>query len=122
MADLFEHATLGTALLFVAPMTGAYAVMHLVFPVAPAWAMQSIAVLSLTTAVYAAGMATIQTDARRFFCFLFLSHSSLVLSGLEIVTTIGLTGALCVWISDEFHSNDTMGCMSTRQLWLVCFC
>lgn len=99
MADLFEHATLGTALLFVAPMTGAYAVMHLVFPVAPAWAMQSIAVLSLTTAVYAAGMATIQTDARRFFCYLFLSHSSLVLSGLEIVTTIGLTGALCVWIS-----------------------
>lgn len=99
MADLFEHATLGTALLFVAPMTGAYAVMHLVFPVAPAWAMQSIAVLSLVTAVYAAGMATIQTDARRFFCYLFLSHSSLVLSGLEIVTTIGLTGALCVWIS-----------------------
>ena len=99
MADLFEHATLGTALLFVAPMTGAYAVMHLIFPVAPAWAMQSIAVLSLTTAVYAAGMATIQTDARRFFCYLFLSHSSLVLSGLEIVTTIGLTGALCVWIS-----------------------
>ena len=99
MADLFEHATLGTALLFVAPMTGAYAVMHLIFPVAPAWAMQSIAVLSLTTAVYAAGMATIQADARRFFCFLFLSHSSLVLSGLEIVTTIGLTGALCVWIS-----------------------
>lgn len=99
MTDLFEHATLGTALLFVAPMTGAYAVMHLVFPVAPSWAMQSIAVLSLTTAVYAAGMSTIQKDARRFFCYLFLSHSSLVLSGLEIVTTIGMTGALCVWIS-----------------------
>ena len=99
MTDLFEHATLGTALLFVAPMTGAYAVMHLIFPVAPSWAMQSIAVLSLTTAVYAAGMATIQRDARRFFCYLFLSHSSLVLSGLEIVTTIGMTGALCVWIS-----------------------
>lgn len=99
MADLFQHATLGTALLFVSPMTGAYAVMHLVFPVAPSWAMQSIAVLSLTTAVYAAGMATIQKDARRFFCYLFLSHASLVLSGLEVVTTIGMTGALCVWIS-----------------------
>ncbi len=99
MTDLFERATLGTALLFVAPMTGAYAVMHLVFPVAPSWAMRSIAVLSLTTAVYAAGMATIQKDARRFFCYLFLSHSSLVLSGLEIVNTIGMTGALCVWIS-----------------------
>src|SRR5690606_11001150 len=96
MTDLFEHATLGTALLFVAPMTGAYAVMHVVYPVAPAWAMRSIAVLSLITAVYAAGMATIQIDARRFCCYLFLCHSSLVLSGLQLVTTIGMTGALCV--------------------------
>ena len=99
MTDLFEHASFDTALLFVAPMTGAYAVMHLVLPFGPEWAMRSIAVLSLTTAVYAAGMATVQKDARRFFCYLFLSHASLVLSGLEIVDTIGLTGALCVWIS-----------------------
>ena len=34
-----------------------------------------------------------------FFCFLFLSHSALVLCGLEMVTSIGLTGALCVWLS-----------------------
>lgn len=99
LTDLFEHATFGTALLFVAPMTGAYAVMHLVVPFAPTWAMQSISVLSLITAIYAAGMATIQTDARRFYSFLFLSHSSLVLTGMEFVTTIGLTGALCVWLS-----------------------
>lgn len=99
MTDLFEHASFGTAILFVAPMTGAYAVMHLVLPFGPSWAMRSIAVLSLITAVYAAGMATIQKDARRFFCYLFLSHASLVLCGLEIVDTIGLTGALCVWIS-----------------------
>ncbi len=70
MTDLFEHASFGTAILFVAPMTGAYAVMHLVLPFGPSWAMRSIAVLSLITAVYAAGMATIQKDARRFFCYL----------------------------------------------------
>lgn len=99
MTDLFEHASFGTAILFVAPMTGAYAVMHLVLPFGPSWAMRSIAVLSLITAVYAAGMATIQKDSRRFFCYLFLSQASLVLCGLEIVDTIGLTGALCVWIS-----------------------
>lgn len=99
MSDLFEHASFGTAILFLAPMPGAYAVMHLVLPFAPSWAMQSIAVLSLITAVYAAGMATIQKDARRFFCYLFLSHASLVLCGLEVVSTVGLTGALCVWIS-----------------------
>ncbi|MCY2985650.1 MAG: proton-conducting transporter membrane subunit [Planctomycetota bacterium] len=99
MNDLFENASLGTAFLFVAPMTGAYVVMHLVLPFTPSWAMQSIAVLSLITAVYSAGMAMIQNEARRFFCYLFLSQASLVLTGLEIVTTIGLTGALCVWLS-----------------------
>lgn len=99
MTDLFEKATFGTALLFVTPMTGAYAVMRLVFPIAPAWALQSIAILSLATAVYAAGMALVQRDSRRFFCYLFLSHSSLVLVGLEMATPIGLAGALCVWLS-----------------------
>lgn len=99
MTDLFEKATFGTALLFVAPMTGAYAVMRLVFPIAPEWALQSIAVLSLITAVYAAGMALVQKETRRFYCYLFLSHSSLILVGLELATPIGLAGALCVWLS-----------------------
>jgi NADH-quinone oxidoreductase subunit M len=99
MTDLFEKATLGTAIMFVTPMTGAYMVMRIVLPIAPSWALQSIAIVSLTTSVYAAGMALVQTDARRFFCYLFLSHSSLVLVGLELLTPIGLTGALCVWLS-----------------------
>ncbi|TWU46270.1 NAD(P)H-quinone oxidoreductase chain 4 1 [Rubripirellula tenax] len=99
MTDLFEKSTFGTAILFVTPLTGAYAVMRFVLPIAPAWALQSIAVLSLTTAVYAGGMSLIQKEARRMFCFLFLSQASLVLVGLEIVTPIGLTGALCVWLS-----------------------
>ena len=99
MTDLFEHATFGTALLFVTPLVGAYAAVRLVLPIAPDWVLRSIGLLSLATAVYAAGMALIQRDARRFFCYLFLSHSALVLVGLEMVTPIGLTGALCVWLS-----------------------
>lgn len=99
ITDLFEKVTFGTALLFVTPMTGAYAVMRLVFPIAPGRALQSIAILSLFTAVYAAGMALVQRDSRRFFCYLFLSHSSLVLVGLEMAKPIGLAGALCVWLS-----------------------
>lgn len=99
MTDLFEKATFGTALLFVTPMAGAYAVMRLVFPIAPAWALQSIAILSMMTAIYAAGMALVQHESRRFFCYLFLSHSSLVLVGLEMANPIGLTGALYVWLS-----------------------
>jgi NADH-quinone oxidoreductase subunit M len=97
--DLFERLSFGSSLLFVTPMIGAYAVMRLVLPFAPTWAMQSIAILSLITAVYAAGMSLVQVELRRFFSFLFLSQSSLVLAGLEITNTVGMTGALCVWLS-----------------------
>lgn len=99
LTDLFERATLGTALLFAAPLTAAYAAVRLVLPIAPDWVLRSMGLLSLVTAVYAAGMALVQKDARRFFCYLFLSHSALVFVGLEVVTPIGLTGALCVWVS-----------------------
>jgi NADH-quinone oxidoreductase subunit M len=99
MTDLFEKATFGTALLFATPMVGAYAAVRLVLPMAPAVALGSMALISLLTAVYAAGMALVQREARRFFCFLFLSHASLVLVGLETATPVSLTGALSVWLS-----------------------
>ncbi len=99
MPDLFENATFGTALLFTTPLAGAYAAVRLLLPIAPDWVLQSIGLVSLFTAVYAAGMALVQLDARRMFCYLLLSHTALVLVGLEMVTPIGLTGALCVWLS-----------------------
>ena len=99
VADLFENATFGTALLFVAPLPGVYAALRLVLPVAPDWVLQWIGVVSLVTAVYAAGLAAVQTDARRFFAYLFLSHASFVLVGLELHTSVSLTGALGLWVS-----------------------
>jgi NADH-quinone oxidoreductase subunit M len=98
MTDLFEKATFGTSLLFVVPLTGAYAAIRLVLPIAPEWILQSIGLISLVTVIYAAGMALVQREARRFFCYLFLSHSALVFVGLEVVNPIGLTGALSVWL------------------------
>jgi NADH-quinone oxidoreductase subunit M len=99
MTDLFEHATFGTALLFTAPMMGAYAAARLVLPIAPDEILRTLGWISLTTAVYASGMALVQREARRFFCYIFLSHSALVLVGLETVSPFGLTGALCLWLS-----------------------
>ena len=119
IADFFEKATFGTAITFLTPLTGAYAVMRLVLPIAPTWALQSIAVLSLLTAVYAAGMALIQTEARRMYCYLLLSQSSLVLVGLELATAVGLTGALCVWLSVGLSMTGfgiTLRCVEARIL------
>jgi NADH-quinone oxidoreductase subunit M len=99
VTDWFEHASPGIALLYVTPLTGVYAAVRLVLPIAPDWVLTSIGLLSLFTAVYAAGMAKVQLETRRFFAHLFLSHSSLVLVGLELDSEISLTGSLCLWFS-----------------------
>lgn len=99
VSDLFEKGSFGGALLFVAPITGAYAAVRLLFPIAPQWLLEGMRVAALITAVYAAAMSLIQKDCRRFFAHLFLSLASLVLFGLCLDNPIGLTGALCVWLS-----------------------
>lgn len=99
VTDWFEHASLGIALLFVTPLAGVYAAVRLVLPIAPVWVLQSIGFFSLVTAVYAAAMATIQRDARRFFAHLFLSHASLVLVGLELHSVVSLCASLCLWFA-----------------------
>ena len=99
LTDWFEHASFGNALLYVTPLTGVYAAVRLALPVAPDWALQGLGLAFLLTAVYAAGMATVQHEARRFFAYLFLSHASLVLVGLGLHTPVSLTGALALWVA-----------------------
>jgi NADH-quinone oxidoreductase subunit M len=99
VADLFENCSFGTALLFVTPMVGMYVAARLVLPAAPDWVLQAAAAASLVTAVYAAGLAVVQHDARRYFAYLFIGYSSLVLVGLELRTVISLTGALALWVA-----------------------
>lgn len=99
VTDLFEHASFGTALVFVTPMAGVYAAVRLILPNASDDVLHLLGLVSLATAVYAAGMALVQCEARRFFCYILLSHAALVLVGLQTVTPIGLTAALSLWLS-----------------------
>jgi NADH-quinone oxidoreductase subunit M len=99
ITDWFEQASLGIALLYVIPLSGVYAAIRLVLPIAPDWLLSGLGLLSLTTAFYAASMALVQRDLRRFFAYFFLSHASLVLVGLQLHTTVSLTGALALWFA-----------------------
>jgi NADH-quinone oxidoreductase subunit M len=99
VTDWFEHASPGIAMLHMLPLLGVYAAVRLVLPVAPAWVLQSIGLVSLLTALYAAAMAMVQRDTRRFFAYVFLSHSALVLVGLELHTELSLTACFCLWLS-----------------------
>ncbi len=99
ITELFERSLLGTALLFVTPVIGAYAAVRLVLPIAADEVLRGLGMLSLATAVYAAGMGLVQRDSRRYFCYFFLSQSALVLVGLETCEETGVTGGLLVWVA-----------------------
>jgi NADH-quinone oxidoreductase subunit M len=123
LTDWFEHASFGNALLFATPLTGVYLALRLVLPVAPDWALTGIGVVSLVTALYAASMAIVQQEVRRFFAYLFLSHVSLVLVGLELHTAVSLTGALCLWFAVTLSLSGfglTLRALEARygRLWL----
>lgn len=99
VTDLIESGTFGSALLFVTPLMGVYAVVRLALPIAPEWLLEAFGIVALGTAIYAAGMGLVQTDGRRFFAYLFVSHASLVLVGVGLHTPFALTGALVLWPS-----------------------
>jgi NADH-quinone oxidoreductase subunit M len=104
VTDWFEHASFGNGLLFIVPLPGVYAALHLVLPIAPDWVLSGLGLASLITAVYAAAMSIVQREARRFFAYLVLSNSALVLIGLELVgmefdAELPLTGSLALWFS-----------------------
>ncbi len=97
--DMISKASFSTAILFLIPLCPVYAFIRMILPIAPAWALQGIAVLSLLTSLYAAGLNFVKKDMRHFFSNLFLCNSSLILAGLELNTEISITGSLCIWIS-----------------------
>ena len=97
--DLIENGSFSSAVLMVTPMLGVYLAVRLAIPVAPAWLLTTVTIVSLGTALYSSAMAVVQTDSRRFFAHLFVSFSSLVLVGLEVQTRISVTGALALWFS-----------------------
>lgn len=115
--DLMRRASFGTALLYLAPMSGVYAFVRLVLPEASDATLQVVSILSLLTAAYAAAMTLVQTEARGFFTYLFLSYSSLVLVGLSVATPISLTGAMCAWLSIQLSLiglGITLRCVEAR--------
>jgi NADH-quinone oxidoreductase subunit M len=99
LIDLLDRASLGTSLLFITPMVGGYGVARLLLPIATQGVLQAITIASLITAIYASGMILVQTCTRRFYGYLFLANSSLLLVGLESLTAVGLTASLSLWLS-----------------------
>jgi NADH-quinone oxidoreductase subunit M len=97
--DLFENASLDTAILYSVPLAGTYALVRLVIPAASYDAIVMLRTLAVFTAIYSAFLAAVQRDVRRFAAYLFASNSSLVLTGLALVTPEGTTGAICLWFS-----------------------
>ena len=97
--EVFDHGSLGPAILFNAPQVGAYMTVVLIVPRATPEMLRAIALLALGTAVYGAALALVQTSARRACGYLFMSQSALVMAGLDCTSAGALAGGLLVWLS-----------------------
>ena len=97
--EVFDHGSLGPAILFNAPQVGAYMTVVLIVPRATPEMLRVIALLALGTAVYGAALALVQTSARRACGYLFMSQSALVMAGLDCTSAGALAGGLLVWLS-----------------------
>ncbi len=99
LPTLFQRAGFGTGMLFVLPLIEVVAALRLLLPHAPEWMLHATSIACLITAVYAAGMAVVQNETRRFYAFLALSQTSMVMFAVMSHTATSLTAALCLWIS-----------------------
>ncbi len=99
MPEFFDRVPLATAVLFSVPQLGAYALVRHPLLAASQATLVAVGTLALLTAVYAAGMALAQHEARRAVAWLFMSESALVLAGFECRNVAGVTGGLSLWIS-----------------------
>jgi NADH-quinone oxidoreductase subunit M len=97
--EVFDHGSLGPAILFNAPQLGAYMTVVLIVPRATPEMLRIIALLALGTAVYGAALALVQSSARRACGYLFMSQSALVMAGLDCTSASALAGGLLVWLS-----------------------
>lgn len=101
LPTLFQGAAYGTAMVFVLPLMEVLAAVRLLLPSTPEWMLNAASVLCLVTAVYGGGMAIVQNEVRKFFANLCLSQTALVMFGVMLHTSNGLTAALCLWISSS---------------------
>jgi NADH-quinone oxidoreductase subunit M len=101
LIDLFDKLGFGTALLFSSALIGPYLAMRLGLRCLPAWGMNTLAAIALLTAIYSAAMALTQVDVRRVFCYLSLSHGSLILVGLETGNLAGIGAGLSLWLGSS---------------------
>jgi NADH-quinone oxidoreductase subunit M len=99
LTELFAVGPVGQFLVFVTPIVGVYPAVRIALPVAPEWVLAVFAMVAVVSALYTAAMACVQTDARRFFAYFFVSHASLVLVGLGLNTPFAVTGAMLMWLS-----------------------
>lgn len=99
VVDLFENAALGTSLVAMLPLAGAYAAVRLLVPGAPDGVLLVLAYLAAFSSLYCAMMSTVQANARPFVCQMCLSQSSLVLAGIVLATPLAVTAGLLLWLS-----------------------
>ncbi len=96
--DLFNKLGFGTAILGGSALLGPLLAVRLGLPLLPNWGITALATVAVASAIYGAAMALVEAEVRRLYCYLFMSHTGLLLVGLEAMTLAGLGAGLALWL------------------------
>jgi NADH-quinone oxidoreductase subunit M len=96
-APFVQYAPMGLVVAFFAPQLGVYAHLELVQGELPSQLAHGVATLGAATAVIAAALGVVQTNARRALAFLVMSQTGLVAFGLGTNSNVAQLGALLTW-------------------------
>ncbi|MCC6159370.1 MAG: hypothetical protein IT350_15070 [Deltaproteobacteria bacterium] len=99
LPHLFARAPLPSVLMLCVPQWGTWAALRLFVPDAPPILLSILGAFASFTAVYGAGLALVQKDARRAFGWLFVSETAIVFASLSGTSETGLAGGLLLWLS-----------------------
>lgn len=99
LPHLFARAPLPSVLMLCVPQWGTWAALRLFVPDAPPILLSVLGATASFTAVYGAGLALVQKDARRAFGWLFVSETAIVFASLSGTTETGFAGGLLLWLS-----------------------
>ncbi len=99
LPQFVEAMPLGIVVAFIAPQLGLYAHLALLVDGIPGEIATAIAATGAFTAVIAAGLGIVQSDARRALAFLIISQTGLVAFGLENHSPVARAGASAAWLA-----------------------
>jgi NADH:ubiquinone oxidoreductase subunit 4 (subunit M) len=116
--SLLERAPMGVVVAFFGPALGVYAHLELLTRGLPEGLGENAAMLAAGSAILAAALSLVQSDARRAIAYVIVSQSNLIAFGLENHGDVARVGTFLTWQVLSLATSGlamTLGALAARR-------